>query len=168
MNQIVSPKSYFWKISRIPGKFQLDMHQEYGLDPRLQKLLETEFIWIYIRGGQGVGPGVSCASFETPPPPLFIRFLSNKFRGFASFEPHSKAFFFEKFPKISRKFPEIFSTFSKLKKTIIIALKIVQNHYIYLNLVKLPLKTPKNFRFFNKNTLIVIINPDSFHFLIMS
>ena len=55
--------------------------------------------------------------------------------------------FFEKFPKISKKFPEIFSTFSKPKKTIIFVTKLVQNDYIDQNLVKFSHKTPKNDHF---------------------
>ena len=60
-------------------------------------------------------------------------------------------FFSKNFPKISQKFPEIFSTFSKSKKTVIVAPKIVHNHYINQNLAKISLKTPKNSQFFPKN-----------------
>ena len=80
----------------------------------------------------------------------FIAFLLTNFRKFSKFGVLCPAIFFEKFPKISRKFPEIFSTFSKSKKTITFAPKIVQNHYINQNLAKFSLKTPKNGRFFLK------------------
>ena len=79
--------------------------------------------------------------------PLFIAFLLTNFRKFSKCGVLCPAIFFEKFPKISQKFSEIFSTFSKSKKTIIFASKIVQNHYINQNLAKFSLKTPKNSRF---------------------
>merc|ERR1712163_8891 len=82
-------------------------------------------------------------SFMSPYLPLFIAFLLTNFRKFSKFGVLCPAIFFEKFPKISRKFPEIFSTFSKSKKTITFAPKIVQNHYINQNLAKFPRKTPK-------------------------
>ena len=83
--------------------------------------------------------------------PLFIAFLLTNFRKFSKFGVLCPAIFFEKFPKISRKFPEIFSTFSKSKKTAIFTPKIVHNHYINQNFAKFSLKTPKNSRFFPKN-----------------
>ena len=95
------------------------------------------------RWSRGRAWGFLCL-IRNPHHPLFIRFLRNKFRGFASFVPHSKAFFFEKFP-------EIFSTFSKSKKIIVFVPKLVQNHYIDQNLAKFYLKTTKNCRFFLKN-----------------
>ena len=41
--------------------------------------------------------------------------------------------FFRKIPQNFQKFPEIFSTFSKLKKTIVFVTKLVQNDYIDQN-----------------------------------
>ena len=55
-------------------------------------------------------------SFMSPYLPLFIAFLRKNFRKFWKFGVLCPAVFFEKFPKISRKFPAIFSTFSKSKK----------------------------------------------------
>ena len=75
--------------------------------------------------------------------PLFIAFLLTNFRKFSKCGVLCPAIFFEKFPKISQKFPEIFSTFSKSKKTVIVTPKIVHNHYINQNLAKFSLKTPK-------------------------
>ena len=83
--------------------------------------------------------------------PLFIAFLLTNFRKFSKCGVLCPAIFFEKFPKISQKFPEIFSTFSKSKKTVIVTPKIVHNHYINQNLAKFSLKTPKNGQFFLKN-----------------
>merc|ERR1712163_47553 len=90
-------------------------------------------------------------SFMSPYLPLFIGFLLTNFRKFSKFGVLSPAIFFENFTKISRKFPEIFSTFSKSKKITIFTPKIVHNHYINQNLVKFSHKTPKNYRFFPKN-----------------
>merc|ERR1711989_70498 len=82
----------------------------------------------------------------------FIAFLLTNFRKFSKFGVLCPAIFFEKFPKISKNFPEIFSTFSKSKKkTIIYVTKLVQNDYIDQNSVKFSLKTPKNGQFFLKN-----------------
>ena len=89
-------------------------------------------------------------SFMSPHKVLFIAFLLTNFRKFSKFGVLCPAFFFEKFPKISKKFPEIFSTFSKSKKTIIFVTKLVQNDYIDENLVKFSHKTPKNGQFFLK------------------
>ena len=93
------------------------------------------------------GPPQIFWSFMSPYLPLFIAFLLTNFRKFSKFGVLCPAIFFEKFPKISRKFPEIFSTFSKSKKTAIFTPKIVHNHYINQNLAKFSLKTPKNSRF---------------------
>ena len=70
---------------------------------------------------------------------LFIAFLFTNFRKFSKCGVLCPAIFYEKFPEISQKFPEIFSTFSKSKKTIIFAPKIVQYHYINQNLAKFSL-----------------------------
>ena len=51
------------------------------------------------------------------------------------------------FRKISEKFPEIFSTLSKSKKTIIFVTQLVQNDYIDQNLVKFFHKTQKRANF---------------------
>ena len=61
------------------------------------------------------------------------------------------AIFTIKFLRISQKFSEKFSTFSKSKKTILFVPKLVQNHYIDQNLAKFFLKIPKNNQFFPKN-----------------
>ena len=53
------------------------------------------------------------------------------------------AIFTIKFLRISQKFSEKFSTFSKSKKTIVFVPKLVQNHYIDQNLAKFALKPPK-------------------------
>ena len=87
--------------------------------------------------------------------PLFIAFLLTNFRKFSKFGVLCPAIFFEKFPKISKNFPEIFSTFSKSKKTIIFAPKTVQNHNINQNLAKFSLKTPTNRRFLLKNSIVL-------------
>ena len=55
--------------------------------------------------------------------------------------------------RTKRKHPEIFSTFSKLKETIVFVTKLVQNDCINQNLVKFSHKTPKNVQFLLK-TLI--------------
>ena len=55
--------------------------------------------------------------------------------------------FFENFSRISEKISEIFSTFSKSKKTIIFVTKLVRNEYIDQNLVKFSHETPKNGQF---------------------
>ena len=86
-------------------------------------------------------------SFMSPHKGCFIAFLRKNFRKFSKFGVLCPAIFFEKFPKISKKFPEIFSTFSKSKKTIIFVTKLVQNDYIDQNLVKFSHKTPKNDHF---------------------
>ena len=82
-------------------------------------------------------------SFMYPYLPLFIAFLLTNFRKFSKFGVLCPAIFFKKFSKISPKFSEIFSTFSKSKKPIIFAPKIVQNRYINQNVAKFSLKTPK-------------------------
>ena len=69
---------------------------------------------------------------------------------FSKFGVLSPQFFFEKISKISEKFPEILSTFSKSIKTFIFVPKLVQNHYIDQNLAKFSHKTPKNGQFFLK------------------
>ena len=69
---------------------------------------------------------------------------------FSKFGVLSPQFFFEKISKISEKFPEILSTFSKSIKTYIFVQKLVQNHYIDQNLAKFSHKTPKNGQFFLK------------------
>ena len=93
--------------------------------------------------------------FYGPPHKVrFIAFLLTNFRKFSKFGVLCPAIFFEKFPKISKRFPEIFSTFSKSKKTIIIVTKLVQNDYVDQNLAKFSNKTkkrpffPKNYQFF--------------------
>ena len=52
-------------------------------------------------------------SFMSPHKSCFIAILIKNFRKFSKFGVLCPAIFFEKFPEISRKFPEIFSTFSK-------------------------------------------------------
>ena len=54
---------------------------------------------------------------------------------------------------ISRKYHEIFKTFSKSKKITIFVPKSVQNHYIDENLAKFSHKTPKNSQIFLKNLI---------------
>ena len=84
--------------------------------------------------------------------PLFITFLLTNFRKFSKFGVLCPAIFFQKFPKISRKVPEIFSTFSKSKKNY---------HFCTHNSQKLLFKskfdqifpyTPRNTRFVLKNS----------------
>ena len=72
---------------------------------------------------------------------------------FSKFGVLSPQFFFEKISKISEKFPEILSTFSKWIKTFIFVPKLVQNHYIDQNLAKSSLKTPKTVYFFSETTI---------------
>ena len=98
--------------------------------------------------------------------PLFIAFSLTNFRKFSKFGVLCPAIFFEKFPKISRKFPEIFSTFSKSKKTAIFTPKIVHNHCMNQNFAKFSLKTQKIANF--KNKLMVDLATGfekSFHYL---
>ena len=63
------------------------------------------------------------------------------------------AIFTIKFLRISQKFSEKFSTFSKSNKTIVFVPKLVQNHYIDQNLAKFFLKTPKNNQFSPKTSI---------------
>ena len=58
--------------------------------------------------------------------------------------------FFEKLPKISKKFPEILTTFLKSKETIVFVSKLVRNCYIDEKLAKLSHITPKSGQFFLK------------------
>ena len=102
---------------------------------------------IRIRDEFGGGTPQNFWSFMSPHKGCFIAFLRKNFRKFSKFGVLCPAIFFEKFPKISRKFPEIFSTFSKSKKTIIFVTKLVRNDYIDQNLVKFSHKTPKNDHF---------------------
>ena len=102
---------------------------------------------IQIRGGQGGGPGISCASFETPTTPFYSIF-KKQISGVCLICAPFKSIFFEKFPE---NFLKISQLFKNRNKTIVIALKIDQNHYIYQNLAKFSLKTPKNSRFSHKN-----------------
>lgn len=79
--------------------------------------LNQSLRYICIKDELGVGTpkifGVLC-----PPQGTFYCFFINKFsKFFKIWSFMSGHFFFEKFPKISKKFPEIFSTFSKSKKT---------------------------------------------------
>ena len=75
-------------------------------------------------------------SFMSPYQPFLLHFYSQNFEIWSFMSGNF-------FRKISRKFPEIFSPFSKSKSTIIIALNIVQNHYIGQNLAKFSLKSKK-------------------------
>ena len=72
---------------------------------------------------------------------------------FSKFGVLSPQFFFEKISKISEKFPEILSTFSKSIKTFIFVPKLVQNHYIDQNLAKFSHKTPKTANFSLKSLI---------------
>ena len=76
-------------------------------------------------------------------PPFYCIFKKEFFRKFSKFGVLHLAIFFEKFPKISRKFLDFFSTFSKSTKATIFVPKVVQNHYINQNLAKFFLETPK-------------------------
>ena len=58
--------------------------------------------------------------------------------------------FFRRIPQNFLKFREIFSTFSKSKKTIDFVTKLIQNYYIDQNLAEFSHKTPKNGNFFLK------------------
>ena len=80
----------------------------------------------------------------------FIAFLLTNFRNFSKFGVLCPAFFFRKIPQNFQKFPEIFSTFSKSKKTIVLVTKLVQNGYIDQHSVKFSHKTPKNVQFLLK------------------
>ena len=60
--------------------------------------------------------------FYVPLPSPFYYIFINKFSKFGVLY---RAIFFENFPKISRKFSEIFSAFSKSKKTIVFAPKTI-------------------------------------------
>ena len=81
----------------------------------------------------------------------FIAFLLTNFRKISKFGVLWLAIFNDKFLRISQKFSEKFSTFSKSKKTIVVVPKLAQNHYIDQSLAKFFLKTPKNNQFFPKN-----------------
>ena len=78
--------------------------------------------------------------FYVPLPTPFYCIFINKFSKIFKMWSFMSGNFFR---KISQKFPEIFSTFSKSKKTIIFAPKTVQNHNINQNLAKFSLKIPK-------------------------
>ena len=99
-----------------------------------------------IRDEFGGGPQ-NFWSFMSPHKGCFIAFLRKNFRKFSKFGVLCPPIFFEKFPKISKKFPEIFSIFAKSKKTTVFVTKSVRNDYIDQNLVKISHKTPKHFQF---------------------
>ena len=76
----------------------------------------------------------------SPHKKCFIAYLRKNFQNLEFYPPQ---FFFEKISKISKKFPEILSTFSKSIKTFIFVPKLVQNHYIDQNLAKFSHETQK-------------------------
>ena len=77
----------------------------------VQTLFATKNVHIYTRGGQGVGPGISCASFETPTTPFYSIF-KKQISEFCLIS-HSKAFFS---PEKFKKFSENSLNLSKSKK----------------------------------------------------
>ena len=58
--------------------------------------------------------------------------------------------FLRKIPQNFQKIPQIFSSFSKLKNSIVFVANLVKKDYIDQNLVKVYYKTPKNVQFLLK------------------
>ena len=80
-------------------------------------------------------PQKFCTS-DTPYHPYFITFLRNNIRKFSKFVLLILPNFFEKFPKISKKFVKFLQLFQNRKNISLFELKLVQNHFIFQNLVK--------------------------------
>ena len=81
---------------------------------------------------------------------LLLHFSERIFVNFRNLEFYVD-WFFRKATKIFWKISWDFSTFPKVKKTIIVVSKLVRNHYIDQNLAKFFHRTKKTSRFFLKN-----------------
>ena len=91
--------------------------------------------------------------FWYPPPPLFYCIFKKEFSKIFKISTFDACIFFEKFPKISKKFVKFFQIFQNRKNSIIFELKLVQNHYIDKNLVKFPPKVQKTANFSLKTAM---------------
>ena len=94
-----------------------------------------------------LGGGKIFCTFDTPYHPCLIAFLRKNFRKFSKFVLLIPPIFFEKFPKISIKFVEIFQLLQNRKNNIIFELKMVQNHCINQNLDKFSPNSTKTANF---------------------
>ena len=100
--------------------------------------------------------------FYAPHKVCFITFLLTNFQNLQLYVRQ----FFGKFPKFSKKFPDISQLFQNRKKTIIFVTKLVQNDYIDQNLVKFSHNIPKTANFSLKPSIFKIFGAENLEFYV--